>query len=615
MAVNKNFVVKNGLEVNQDLFVANATDSFVGVGTSTPNNTLHVFGGIGATDVRITGFSSFIQSVFVGASGTTFAVIDTPGSNPQVGIGTDIPAYLLDIRSAVSTGQTALYVQGDARITGDLIADDITLDQAEFTNINVTGFTTTGELVVGMGASVTGITTLGHLNRASAGSGGTSVTFNPAAGIATNLQVIGNTYIEGDLKIQSDLEVDADLFIVGIITAGTVHVGSAFSSAGISTFMSDVNIGGKVQTGLEIAGVTTTASSGGITTTGGDLFVGNNLFIKDDITVDTNLNILGIATIGILTVTTDANVGSSLTVGGNVEIGGTINSLGGITTTGGDLYVGNNLFIKDDITVDTNLNILGVATVGVLSARDAVVSGASTVNGNLTVGGDLTVVDSTTTTDLSVGAAATITNLNVSGLVGTGLSVVGVSTFNTDVNILGDLNVTGDISYDEVSGRNLNITGIATIHTLGVTSTTTTTDLSVSAGSTFGGLVDINAGGQANTFKVEDLTDNRVIIAGTGGELEDDSNFTFDGANLTLGTGMNVVNVNATGIVTATTFKGVGEVLGIGSEGTPIGSGVSFIDFRSSTGTAFSCQPAVNGIATVTVTPGVSLGLAIALGG
>ena len=561
MAVNKNFVVKNGLEVNQDLFVANATDSFVGVGTSTPNNTLHVFGGIGATDVRITGFSSFIQSVFVGASGTTFAVIDTPGSNPQVGIGTDIPAYLLDIRSAVSTGQTALYVQGDARITGDLIADDITLDQANFTNISVTGFTTTNELVVGSGASVTGVTTFGHLNRAAAGSGGTSVTFNPAAGIATNLQVIGNTYIEGDLKIQSDLEVDADLFIVGIITAGTVHVGSAFSSAGVSTFMSDVNIGGKVQTGLEIAGVTTTASSGGI------------------------------------------------------------------TTTGGDLFVGNNLFIKDDITVDTNLNILGVATVGVLSARDAVVSGASTVNGNLTVGGDLTVVDSTTTTDLSVGAAATVagnlnvtgistlTNLDVSGVVGTGLSVVGVSTFNTDVNILGDLNVTGDISYDEVSGRNLNITGIATIHTLGVTSTTTTTDLSVSAGSTFGGLVDINAGGQANTFKVEDLTDNRVVIAGTGGELEDDSNFTFDGANLTLGTGMNVVNVNATGIVTATTFKGVGEVLGIGSEGTPIGSGVSFIDFRSSTGTAFSCQPAVNGIATVTVTPGVSLGLAIALGG
>ena len=557
MAVNKNFVVKNGLEVNEDLIVANATDSFVGVGTSTPNNTLHVFGGIGATDVRITGFSSFIQSVFVGASGTTFAVIDTPGSNPQVGIGTDIPAYLLDIRSAVSTGQTALYVQGDARITGDLIADDINLDQADFTNINVSGFTTTNELVVGMGASVTGITTLGHLNRASAGSGGTSVTFNPAAGIATNLQIIGNTYIEGDLKIQDDLEVDADLFIVGIITAGTVHVGSAFSSAGVSTFMSDVNIGGKVQTGLEIAGVTTTASSGGI------------------------------------------------------------------TTTGGDLFVGNNLFIKDDITVDTNLNILGVATVGVLSARDAVVSGGATVNGNLTVGGDLT--------------------------------------------------VTGDYSVDEISARNLDITGIATIHTLGVTSTLTATDLSVSAGATFGGAVNLSSGGislgagstlgmggsvflglstgiyfgsddlgrifrDSGGFNIVDSKPGAVVSLAGSSFLFTDQTFTKSmiiatenesvdlyhnnvmrlstaGFGVTVYGGIEVTDVNAAGIITATTFKGVGEVLGIGSEGTPIGSGVSFIDFRSSTGTAFSCQPAVNGIATVTFTPGVSLGLAIALGG
>ena len=506
MAVNKNFVVKNGLEVNENLIVANATDSFVGVGTSTPNEVLHVFGGIGATDARITGVSSFIQSIYVGTSGTTFAVVDTEsgggGTNPAVGIGTDLPAYMLDIRSAVSTGQTALYVQGDARITGDLIADDIVLDQASFTNIDVSGFTTTRELVVGYGASIAGITTIGALTRATAGSGGTSLTFNAAPGLSTNLTVVGNTYLEGDLKIRDDLAVDADLFIVGIITAGTVHVGTAFSSAGISTFMSDVYVGGKVATGLEIAGVTTTASSGGITTTGGDFYVGGNIFIKDDVQIDSDLYIIGIATVGILTVTTDANVGSSLTVGGDVEIGGVLNSLGGITTTGGDLYV--------------------------------------------------------------------------SGLVGTGLSVVGVSTFNTDVSVLGDLsvsgdlNVTGDISYDEVTGRNLNITGIATIHTLGVTSTTTTQDLKVGAGATIDNALDIGS----------------------------------------------IIKMDATsGVITATTFSGVGEVIGIGSEGTPIGTGVSFIDFRSTTGLAVSAQPTVNGIATVTFTPGASLGMVLALGG
>ena len=536
MAVNKNFVVKNGLEVNEDLIVANATDSFVGVGTSTPNNTL--------------------------------------------------------------------YVQGDARITGDLIADDINLDQAEFTNINVTGFTTTGELVVGMGASVTGITTLGHLNRAAAGSGGTSVTFNPAAGIATNLQIIGNTYIEGDLKIQSDLEVDADLFIVGIITAGTVHVGSAFSSAGVSTFMSDVNIGGKVQTGLEIAGVTTTASSGGITTTGGDLFVGNNLFIKDDITVDTNLNILGVATVGVLSAR-DAVVSGGSTVNGNVTIGGTTAGIGSIFlpddsrisfgTGAGDLFIyhdGSNSRIHESgtgglIIQTNNFNLDNAAgTENLLTATE---------NGAIELYHDNTVRFETTNTGAVVTGILTATGI---GSFASSVNVVGAQFVGGNLTVGGDLDVTGDISLDEIDARNLNVTGIATAHTLGVTSTTTTTDLSVGAAATVGGVL-----------KVSDTTDSTtkdtgaVIIEGGVGIEK----------NLNLGT---TIKMDATsGVITATTFSGVGELLGIGSEGTPIGSGVSFIDFRSSTGTAFSCQPAVNGIATVTVTPGVSLGLAIALGG
>ena len=488
MAVNKNFVVKNGLEVNENLIVANATDSFVGVGTSTPNNTLHVFGGIGATDVRVTGISSFIQNVYVGASGTTFSVVDITGSLPAVGVGTDLPEYLLDVRSSVSTGQTALYVQGDARVTGDLIADDIVLDQANFTNIDVAGFTTTRELVVGYGASIAGITTIGALTRAAAGSGGTSFTFNPAPGLSTNLTVIGDSYFEGRLKIKDDLDVDTNLFIVGILTSQSIHVGSAFTVAGISTFMSDVNVGGKVQTGLEIAGVTTTASSGGI------------------------------------------------------------------TTTGGDLWVGGDLYISDDVTIDTDINIIGIATVGVLSARDTVVSGASTVNGNFTVGGDATVI--------------------------------------------GDLNVTGDISYDEVSGRNLNITGIATIHTLGVTSTTTTQDLAVGGASTITGVLNVS-----NTTESTTKDTGAVLIEGGVGIEK----------NLNLGT---TIKMDSTaGVITATIFKGVGEVIGIGSEGTPIGTGVSFVDFRTTSGTGVSCQPAVNGIATVTFTPGASLGMVLALGG
>ena len=39
------------------------------------------------------------------------------------------------------------------------------------------------------------------------------------------------------------------------------------------------------------------------------------------------------------------------------------------------------------------------------------------------------------------------------------------------------------------------------------------------------------------SLNVEDLTDNRVVIVGAGGEIEDDGNFTFNGTELNIGTG------------------------------------------------------------------------------
>ena len=63
MAVNKNFVVKNGLEVNDNLLVADQTSQKVGIGTSVSSYTLHVRGGIGATEARVTGVSTFVGDV------------------------------------------------------------------------------------------------------------------------------------------------------------------------------------------------------------------------------------------------------------------------------------------------------------------------------------------------------------------------------------------------------------------------------------------------------------------------------------------------------------------------------------------------------------------------
>ena len=141
MAVNKNFVVKNGLEVGTDLILANADTTQVGIATTAVGYTLHVNGGIGATDSYVTGVSTAISGLNVGTGGTVFSVDAITGIG-SVGVGTAYPAYLLDVRSPVSTGQTALYVYGDMRVTGDINLDDITLDHVNATSLRVSGFST-----------------------------------------------------------------------------------------------------------------------------------------------------------------------------------------------------------------------------------------------------------------------------------------------------------------------------------------------------------------------------------------------------------------------------------------------------------------------------------------
>ena len=83
-------------------------------------------------------------------------------------------------------------------------------------------------------------------------------------------------------------------------------------------------------------------------------------------------------------------------------------------------------------------------------------------------------------------------------------------------------------------GTNLDLLNVTGVSTYGG-NVDINANIDVSGTSTFGGFVDINGGGQANTFKVEDLTANRVVVAGTGGELQDSANLTFNGSLLDVG--------------------------------------------------------------------------------
>jgi cytoskeletal protein CcmA (bactofilin family) len=128
---------------------------------------------------------------------------------------------------------------------------------------------------------------------------------------------------------------------------------------------------------------------------------------------------------------------------------------------------------------------------------------------------------------------------------GTNFSVAGDSTFTGDITANSNIDANGDV---DIAGT-LDVDG----HTL-------LDNVSISGVTTTSGLLDINAGGQANTFKVEDLTSGRVVLAGTGGELEDSGNLTFDGSTLSVTGDLSVsgtltyddvTNIDSIGIITA----------------------------------------------------------------
>ena len=100
-------------------------------------------------------------------------------------------------------------------------------------------------------------------------------------------------------------------------------------------------------------------------------------------------------------------------------------------------------------TSDTAKNVVG----GIASVTQLNVSGISTFAGITSVTGDTLFTN----------------QLNVSGI----STFAGIVTTASDLYVGGDLFVADDIVFDEVTGRNLNITGIGTMNTLNVTGTLT----------------------------------------------------------------------------------------------------------------------------------------------
>ena len=189
-------------------------------------------------------------------------------------------------------------------------------------------------------------------------------------------------------------------------------------------------------------------------------------------------------------------------------------------------------------------NITGVATIELDVNNGVLVDGE--LNWHLNVSGVALSQLVDVNNRIDVVGGVNLDQLNVTGVA----TFSGITTFTQSIFVDGNLNVTGDLVYDEVTGNNINITGVGTIASL----------------------------------QVSDLNDNRVVIAGSGGELEDDANFTFNGTKLSVGVELDVdgqteldelrvagvstsLNVTFTDTLSANTLSvaGVSTFIGIGS--------------------------------------------------
>ena len=135
MSINKNFVIKNGLEVDTNLILADAQTNKVGIGTTIPQYTLHVNGGIGATHLYVSGIGTF----------STLNADDINLDNAYVNNNLYVNSGI--ITSIVSTSGTVTYLSGtNLNYSGISTLGITSTTQLTSQNLNVTGISTLNNL-------------------------------------------------------------------------------------------------------------------------------------------------------------------------------------------------------------------------------------------------------------------------------------------------------------------------------------------------------------------------------------------------------------------------------------------------------------------------------------
>jgi len=441
--------------------------------------------------------SDYIIKVYKGDPNSGGVQLSAAGSGSSDGWFFDYSSGVLNFNDTnVPSGvsDTNIYIVGYRYIgkTGVVTPGGI----SSITQLNVSGIATIPQLQAGT-VNASGIITATAFHTGASGSavrilgntisGPATLTLDPAA-------VGDNT---GTVVIAGSLQVDGTTTTVNSTTVNIVDKqvkladGAANDAAADSAgLLVDSGDGDKTWT-FEATG-DNWGSSENINLATGKVLKVNNTEILSSTTLGSsviNSSLTSLGTIGSLVATTaDIN-------GGTID-----NSIIGATPAAGTF---TNVTANAVLDVDGHANLDNVSISGVTTTTGAITASGGVVGaltGNVTgnVTGDLTGNVTGNVTGNQSGGTVSATSAAIADLTSGRVVLAGTS---------GELEDSGNLTFN---GSTLVVTGAATVSTtLGVTGETTLASATVS-----------------------DLTDNRVVIAGTSGALEDSANLTFDGSTL-----------------------------------------------------------------------------------
>jgi len=448
MAVQKNFVVKNGIEVNENLIFADNTANKVGIGTTITPEKLQVNGGIGATSIVLSGVGtipiSFSNISNIGDAYIVSGVVTSITGTALTYTNADIGTLSADVGYVVSGVVTNL--TGTISTITNINTTNLVGTIGTFTTVDITNLSVDNAYVIS--GVVTNLT----------GTAATIGTVEIVSGIVTATSGVVTYYGDGrylDLSNNSSAGI-------GIATAGgALGYGVTFLNffgAGVSTSFYDSSVGiatiffqggggggggGAIGIGSTFPG---TPLSIDPVPSNGDLFFhidyGRTFIYYDEV-------ILGVGSSAFWIDSSPFNIGIITAIYGGVSFSdGSASSpswyFEGDSTTGVFSPVNGELTFVSTGSSVLNINSSGVIVTGVTTSTKANIGAATTFPEDLVVQGDARVTGIlTVSTKANIGAATTFPeDLVVQGDARvTGILTVGTSSIildgNTDVITVG----------------------------------------------------------------------------------------------------------------------------------------------------------------------------------